>query len=263
MISHKEMQEIMDFALSIAAGSGRIARKYFRSSLVVDSKSEIRFDPVTEADRKIETYLCNKIKTRYPTHGIIGEENGGKKGDKFTWVIDPIDGTRGYISGSPMWGTLIGLMNDSGPVMGLMHQPFLRETFFANLKGAWWKVGTKTRKLKTTNTEEIGKAILYCTHPSMFTNKNESESFKKIESMSRYSRYGGDCYGYCLLAAGFVDLVIEADLKPYDIIPLIPIVESAGGIITNWEGNSSEYGGRVIAAANKDLHKKALSIMNS
>jgi myo-inositol-1(or 4)-monophosphatase len=263
MTSDKKLQEMLEFALSITTRSGVIARKYFRSSLEISSKSTVEFDPVTEADQNIENYLRKKIHEQYPEHGIIGEEQGGNQGSKYTWIIDPIDGTRGFISGSPMWGSLLGLMENNRPVLGLMHQPYVRESFFATTRGAWWKQGTKISRLKTRNVTDIGKAILYTTHPSMFSSKQDIKAFNYVERQCRYSRFGADCYGYCLLAAGFIDLVIEADLKAYDIIPLIPIIKASGGVVTDWEGKSPLKGGRVIAAANKKLHHKALSFLNN
>jgi myo-inositol-1(or 4)-monophosphatase len=253
-------QQMLNFAVRIAVQSGRIARKYFRSTVPVTSKSTQAFDPVTAADRDIENYLRRKIRGHYPEHGIVGEEQGMTLGKNFTWVIDPIDGTRGFISGSPMWGTLIGLLRGKHPMLGLMHQPVVGETFYADRRGAWWKRGTAVRSLSTRGTGKLENAVLYCTHPDMFG--NDLVAYRELESRCQYSRYGGDCYGYCLLAAGFVDLVVEAGLQPYDILPLIPIIESAGGVVTDWQGGKADRGGSVIAAANRKLHKAALSILN-
>jgi len=262
MPTSKELQQLMDFALTIAVESGRIARRYFRSTTVVTNKSYNSFDPVTEADRRIEKFLQKKIHDQFPGHSIVGEELGSTSRDgDYTWIIDPIDGTRGFISGSPMWGTLLGLSQGNKPLLGLMHQPFIRETFFANRSGAWWKRGNTTRHIITRKTAVLADAILYCTHPSMFAKRGDVQAFARVESACQYSRFGGDCYGYCLLAAGFVDLVIEADLKPYDVIPLIPLIESAGGVITDWAGKPPLQGGKVIAAANKKLHREAMDLL--
>jgi histidinol phosphatase-like enzyme (inositol monophosphatase family) len=262
MPTSKELQQLTDFAVTIAVQSGRIARQYFRTSALVTNKSDSDFDPVTEADRRIEKFLRKKIQDHYPRHNIIGEEHGSTgTGGRYTWIIDPIDGTRGFVSGSPMWGTLIGVSEGDTPLLGLMHQPFIRETFFANLNGAWWKRGNLSRKIATRKITKVADAILYCTHPSMFANKTEQQAFKRVESSCQYSRYGGDCYGYCLLAAGFVDLVIEADLKPYDIIPLIPLIESAGGVVTDWAGRPPFDGGKILAAGNRQLHRAAIALL--
>jgi myo-inositol-1(or 4)-monophosphatase len=262
MTGEDELQEILDFGLSLAINSGRIARKYFRSALTVSSKSEISFDPVTEADRKIEQFLSSNIKQTYPQHSIVGEEFGTQQGNRYTWIIDPIDGTRGFITGTPMWGSLIGFMEESQPLMGIMHQPFIRETFYADNKNSWYKSGKTVRKITCRDTEQIDQAILFCTHPAMFSQKSDAEAFSRIESMARFSRFGSDCYGYCLLAAGFVDIVIEAGLQAFDIIPLIPVIESAGGVVSCWDGSSALDGGNIIAAANPKLHEKVLSLLN-
>lgn len=262
MRKDQSQQQLMEFAVKIAIASGNIARKYFRTPVSVDSKSKQQFDPVTVADREIEQFLRNKIRKHYPDHGIIGEEQGVTAGNSSTWVIDPIDGTRGFISGTPMWGTLLGLLNNGKPALGLMHQPFVRETFYADRNAAWLRQGTTVRQLSTRPTRKLGEAILFCTHPSMFDQAADRNAFARIESACRYSRFGSDCYGYCLLAAGFVDLVVEADLKPYDIIPLIPLIESAGGVVTDWQGKTPMNGGRIIAAANRRLHRAALELLN-
>jgi histidinol phosphatase-like enzyme (inositol monophosphatase family) len=255
-------QELMEFAVKIATASGSIARKYFRTAVNVDTKSKLQFDPVTVADREIEQFLRNKIRKHYPDHGIIGEEQGATAGNSSTWIIDPIDGTRGFISGAPMWGTLLGLLDKGKPVLGLMHQPFIRETFYADRQAAWLRQGNSVRQLHTRNTRTLADAILFCTHPSMFDQLADRTAFARLEAECRYSRFGSDCYGYCLLAAGFADLVVEADLKPYDIIPLIPLIESAGGVVTDWQGKTPLNGGRILAAANRRLHRVALELLN-
>ena len=262
MSANKELQEMLDFAISIITRSGVIARKHFRSSLVINTKSETQYDPVTRADREIENFLHKHIQQQYPGHGIIGEEHGGSKGRRYTWIIDPIDGTRGFISGSPMWGSLLGVMENNRPVLGLMHQPILRETFFAGPEATWLKSGKNLKKIETSKKVSLDEAILYCTHPSMFNSKSELKAFQNVEKACLYSRYGADCYGYCLLAAGYIDLVIEADLQAYDIIPLIPVIKGAGGVITDWEGGQALKGGRVVAAANKKLHRQAMQLLN-
>ena len=258
-----DINKLLDFAVSIIIRSGRISRKYFRTGVEISNKSNRTFDPVTVADREVEAFLRKQIEKNYPDHGIYGEEHGHKSGNAYTWFIDPIDGTKGYISGAPMWGSLLGVMKNKRPLIGIMHQPFVGETFFADGSNAWWKHGNKRRILKTSTVKLPEKAILYCTHPAMFENRKDQKQFKRVEAAVKNSRFGGDCYGYCLLAAGYVDVVIEAGLKPYDIVPLIPIIKSAGGVVTDWEGNPAVNGGKVVAAANKRLHGNILSILNS
>lgn len=254
-------QQLLEFAVKIAIASGSIARKYFRTPVKVDTKSKLRFDPVTTADREIEQFLRDKIRKQFPDHGIIGEEQGQTEGGAWTWIIDPIDGTRGFIAGAPMWGTLLGLLKQDRPVLGLMHQPFVRETFYADRTGAWLKQGKTIRPLGTRDTRKLADAIVCCTHPALFKTASDKAAYARLEAECRYSRYGTDCYGYCLLAAGFIDLVVEADLQAYDIIPLIPVIESAGGVVTDWQGNPPLRGGKVIAAANRSLHRTALKLL--
>lgn len=253
--------EMLEFAVAIAEEAGTIALRYFRSPLMVDNKSSNSFDPVTRADQEIELQLRARITAAYPDHAIVGEEHGETAGNHMTWVIDPIDGTRGFITGSPMWGMLVGLMDDGVPVLGLIHQPFLRETFFANEAGAYFKSPARTHSIHTRDTASLGEAMLYCTHPAMFGEPESKSAFERIDRACRFSRFGGDCYGYALLAAGYVDLVVEATLQSYDIIPLIPLIEAAGGAVSDWSGGSAVGGGRILAAANPELHRQALKLL--
>ncbi len=254
--------EMLEFAVSIAEEAGEIALRYFRSPMAVNNKSAELFDPVTRADEEIELQLRARISAAYPDHTIIGEEHGESAGNHMTWVIDPIDGTRGFVTGSPMWGTLIGLMNDGVPVLGLIHQPFLRETYFGSDAGAFFKSPAETGSIHTRDTARLTDAMLYCTHPAMFSEEPDRTAFNRIDRACRFSRFGGDCYGYALLAAGYVDLVVEATLQPYDIIPLIPLVEAAGGVVSDWSGQAAVHGGRIIAAANAELHREALNMLS-
>ena len=160
-----------------------------------------------------------------------------------------------------MWGVLLGVMKGDSCLLGLMHQPYLHETFSGSNKEAFFERGSQRRPINTGVTADLGEAVLYCTHPAMFDNKQDYLRFMAVAEQSRLMRYGGDCYSYCMLACGFVDLVIEAGLAPYDIIPLIPIIEGAGGIVTAWDGGSAIQGGNIIAAANADLHRQAISIL--
>lgn len=255
--------ELLEFAVGIAEEAGAIALQYFRSPLTVDNKSAARFDPVTHADREIELQLRARIAAAYPEHAVIGEEHGNSDGNHMIWVIDPIDGTRGFVTGSPMWGMLIGVMDAGRPLVGLIHQPFLQETFYASDAGAFLKAAHGVRRLYTRATEDLGQAVLYCTHPGMFEQAGDQAAFARVEQASRFSRYGGDCYGYALLAAGYVDLVVEASLQPYDIIPLVPLIEAAGGVVSDWTGNPPLHGGRVVAAATPALHRQTLQRLQS
>lgn len=258
-------RELAEFAVATAEEAGRIALQYFRTDVAVTNKAKKRaFDPVTQADREVEACIRKRIQARYPAHRIVGEEYGAE-GDAGApaWLIDPIDGTRTFISGSPMWGVLLGLMDGTQPVAGLMHQPFVGETFVgARGEGAWLVRGGNWRKLAVRGTESLADATLACTHPSMFRTPPELAAFQRVESACRLSRYGTECYGYCLLAGGFVDIVIEADLEPYDIVPLIPVVEGAGGIVSNWRGEPAIAGGGVVACATPALHAQVLELLD-
>ena len=255
-------QDFMDFALEVIREAGGIAGKYFRTSIVVDEKGDgARFDPVTVADREIEALIRARISTRFPDHSILGEEEGLQEGDStYRWVIDPVDGTRAFISGSPLWGILLGLMEGNKCLLGLMHQPYINETFTGSSTGAFLERGAERHQIHTRATKELREAILYCTHPSMF-DKNDYLRFIGVAERCRMMRYGGDCYSYCMLASGFIDLVIESLGGPYDIIPLIPVIEAAGGIVTDWDGGLANSGGRIIAAATPALHDQALSLL--
>jgi myo-inositol-1(or 4)-monophosphatase len=259
-------RDIAEFAVATAEEAGRIALRYFRTDLAVTNKAKKRvFDPVTQADREVEACIRARIMERYPGHRIVGEEFGAE-GDTAApaWLIDPIDGTRTFISGSPMWGVLLGFMDGAQPVAGLMHQPFVGETFVGvRGDGAWLVRGGQWQKLAVRRTDAVADATVVCTHPAMFRTVPELDTFRRVEAACRLSRYGTECYGYCLLAAGFVDIVIEADLEPYDIVPLIPVVEAAGGVVSNWRGAAAIAGGGVVACATRKLHEQVLKLLQS
>ena len=254
-------QELLDFAVRIAEDAGRIALRYFRAPLDVTSKSESRFDPVTRADRETEARLRQLIAESYPDHGIIGEEHGVTEGGRMKWIIDPIDGTRGFISGSPLWGMLLGLMDGEDPLLGVIHNPFLRETYYGSEAGAFYRTREAERAIHTRDTDSLAEAVLYCTHPAMFGDEEGRQAFARVDDACRFSRFGGDCYGYALLASGFADLVVEDSLQPYDVIPLIPLIRAAGGVISDWDGGPPLGGGRVVAAGSPSLHEQALKLL--
>jgi myo-inositol-1(or 4)-monophosphatase len=256
--------ELADFAVDVMARAGDIALRYFRTDLEVENKAKKRdYDPVTLADREIEDFIRGRLRERFPGHAIIGEEYGNEgAGAALTWLIDPIDGTRGFLCGTPMWGILLGLMEGERCRAGFVRQPFVGETYVGcDGSGFVLEPGGKRVALGTRGTCRVNEAIVCCTHPNMFRTEAERRVFAAVESACRFSRFGTDCYGYCLLARGFVDLIVEADLEAYDIVPLIPIVEAAGGVVTAWNGGPAARGGAVIAAANADLHRAALAVI--
>ncbi|PZU84356.1 MAG: histidinol-phosphatase [Chelatococcus sp.] len=250
------------FVADLATQSGQAILPFFRAHHAAEDKSAGGvFDPVTEADKAGESVMRHLIKRQFPAHGVLGEEFGNENIDaEYVWVLDPIDGTRAFISGIPVWGTLIGLMRSGSPVFGMMHQPFTGERYSGDGRETRYEGPGGPRKLRTRQLADLSAATLMTTTPALFKG-GEAEAFARVESRVRLSRYGCDCYAYCMLASGHVDLVIESGLQPYDIVALIPIVEGAGGIVTSWEGGSAAGGGRVVAAANRTLHEAALALL--
>jgi myo-inositol-1(or 4)-monophosphatase len=258
---------VIDFTAFIgrlATASGETILPLFRTSLSIDNKSSHDFDPVTEADRAAEAVMRRMIKQNFPQHGIIGEEFGSERDDAdYVWVLDPIDGTKSFISGFPIWGTLIALLHKGTPVYGMMHQPYIGERFSGDSGSARYQGPTgNNRKLAVRRCASLQEAALFTTSP-LLMNAADRQAFHCVESRVRLSRYGGDCYSYCMLAAGHLDLVIETELKPYDIAALIPIITGAGGIITTWEGAPAQSGGRIVAAGDARVHEAALKLLTS
>jgi len=258
-----EIARALLFAQQVAPGAGKIALRYFRQPIEVDNKlGESGFDPVTAADRAVEAFLREELGRRFPEFGIIGEEEGVTPGSSdVNWVIDPIDGTKAFISGFPTWGILLGLQQGDRALAGLMYQPATGELFSGSAAGGVLRQHGKTVALQTRTTERLEDAILYCTHESMFVDAASLAAFRRIASRARLQRFGGDCYAYCMLALGQIDLVVEDTLQPYDIVPLIPIIEAAGGVVTDAWGKSPVAGGFVVAAANRQLHEEAMSLL--
>lgn len=260
----RELKEYTAFACHLTDLAGRTILPYFRARLDVDNKAAASggFDPVTLADRAAERAMRDEIQRVYPRHGILGEEHGVTAGTGgLTWIIDPIDGTRAFIIGQLHWGVLIALNDGTRPVVGLMHQPYIGETFVGSRLGAELRRGGRSTPLRVRECPRLEDAIVCATDPAMFTEPGERDAFRAVASRARMRRYGGDCYSYCLVAAGFIDLMIESRLKPYDIQPLVPIIEAAGGIVTTWSGGSPDDGGQIIAAGDRELHKLVLKIL--
>ena len=257
--------ELGRFMDDLAQASGKAIMPFFRAQFALEDKARggSPFDPVTEADRAAEVVLRAMIAKAFPGHGILGEEFGTEREDaECVWVLDPIDGTRAFIAGLPSWGTLIGLTRHGVPVRGLMHQPYLGEIFTGDGRTARLRGPAGERTLRTRRCADLAHALLATTDPRLFAEGEEATRFRTLEGQVRLSRYGADCYAYCMLAAGQVDLVVEAGLKPYDICALIPIIEGAGGRITAWDGGSAAQGGRVVAAGDPRLHEAALKVLN-
>ncbi len=259
-------QAYLHFAHMLADLAGKAILPHFRKPLSIHNKAGKQgFDPVTAADKAAERAIRRAIAVQFPQHGIVGEEFASVAGEgRYKWVVDPIDGTRAFIMGAPLWGTLIGLLDGNEPVLGLMDQPFTGERFWsARGKARARAPDGRVRTLKTRACAALADATLTTTHPDLFTTQGEAAAFGQLKSRARMTRYGGDCYGYCLLAAGFIDVIVEAGLKPYDVVALIPIIESAGGIITTWDGKSAAQGGRIIAAGDARVHKEAIAVLRT
>ena len=239
---------------------------FFRAALTVDDKAGPgrELDPVTQADRAGEAAIVAHLKRACPNDRIIGEEFGAQGGTgPRTWVIDPIDGTRAFIIGAPTWGTLIGVTDGERAIAGLMNQPYTSERFWSDGEASFARFRTNEhRVLKTDQTKSsLAEAYLTTTSPDLFAADFEAERFAALRARVRTARYGLDCYGYCLLAGGMLDLVVEAGLRSYDIVALVPIIEQAGGVVTTWDGGSPLAGGRIVAAGNRKLHAAALEIL--
>lgn len=250
------LDEVTEMVRASSAGSLQWYRRLDR----IDNKSTAGFDPVTEADRAVESQLRAMLGDRFPGHAILGEEFGLSGRGRYRWVIDPIDGTRAFITGQPMWGTLLGLQDRGVPVAGWMHLPVLDETYIGH-RHCRFRADGATTTINVSATEELAEAIVLCTHPSMFASGPEAERFASLAAAVKMVRYSGDCVNYGLLAMGLADLVVENGLAEYDIVPLIPIVESAGGVVTDLAGRPPVDGGYVVAAATPALHAAALACL--
>jgi myo-inositol-1(or 4)-monophosphatase len=261
-MQQKEIESYLKFGQEILEDAGALALRYFRTEVTIENKLTKGFDPVTQADREVETLIRDRISGAFPQHGIIGEEFGSiNEGSALGWIIDPIDGTRAYMTGMTGWGILLGLLQDNEPEIGFMCQPYLGEIWLGSQQGSLLVRQDQTMEIKTSSTVQLSDSVLYCTHPEMFSSSKLLANFEALARKTKLMRYGGDCYAYCLLAMGIVDIVVEDSLQPYDILPLIPIIQNAGGIVTNLEGSSPLEGGTVITAANKNLHQQALHFM--
>ncbi len=237
---------------------------YFRqTNLETDNKLAGGYDPVTVADRAAEQAMRAVLAQRRPDDGILGEEFGQVEGSSGrTWVLDPIDGTRGFVSGTPTWGVLIALSTQDGPIMGVVDQPYIGERFVGGSGIAQLTGPLGTTPLKTRGTQVLEQATLFTTFPEVGTSEDRA-GFQAVAELVQLTRYGMDCYAYALLSAGQADLVIEAGLNAYDIQAPIAVIEAAGGIVTDWQGGSAHNGGRALAAANAEIHAAALEILRS
>lgn len=257
------------FIEKLADTAGQILLPFFRTAIGAEDKSSGgMFDPVTEADRAAEVAMRGLIRETFAHHGIIGEEFGSDRADaEYVWVLDPIDGTKSFIAGIPTWGTLIGLLHRGRPIYGVMAQPFTRERFIGDGEIATWHgpgrdQAPTQRRLRVRSCATLADATLMTTSPLLYSEEGLA-AFRRVEGEVRLSRYGCDCYAFVMLAAGFVDCVMEFGVRTYDIAPLMPIIEGAGGIVTTWAGGDATSGGNVIAAGDPRIHEAVLKLLAS
>ena len=255
----------MQTASAAAEASGGIILPHFRESGGLEAENKATdgdFDPVTIADREAEEAIRAVLADRRPDDAILGEEFGFKDGTTgLTWVLDPIDGTRAFIAGAPTWGTLIAVCEGTRPILGLIDQPYTGERFIGGFGAARLLRNGHERTLRVRDCDDLGAATLLTTFPEIGT-EAERRAFEAVRDRVKLTRYGLDCYGYALLASGSVDLVIEAGLQSYDIAGPIAVIEGAGGIVTNWQGEPADEGGQVIAAGTAEVHAAALALLN-
>ena len=263
VVSDAQRVEYLEVALELAAQAGQATLPFFRGDMGIENKlSDGRFDPVTRADRAAETVIRRGIEKMFPEHGVLGEEFGFSEGNGLTWVIDPIDGTRAFMTGMLHWGVLLALFDGERPILGVMHQPFTNEFFAGDCRNAHYHCGDVSRPLQVRRCDRLEDAVLTTTSPRLFE-LEDREAFARLEDKAKLTRYGGDCYIYAMVAMGQVDLATDCNLNTYDIQALMPIVQGAGGVVTTADGGDASMGGFVIAAGSAQLHAQALEVVNS
>jgi histidinol phosphatase-like enzyme (inositol monophosphatase family) len=260
-VSAADKAAFLTFAAQTVKAAGAVTLPYFRADITVQNKlSDGRFDPVTEADKAAETVIRDALARTYPSHGVFGEEFGHISGNGLTWVIDPIDGTRAFMSGMLHWGVLLALFDGETPILGAMYQPYTDELFVGDGEQAFFTRGAEHRRLRTSSCEDVSQAVLATTGIDWFADRERAQ-FDRLRAQAQLCRVGGDCYIYGIVAMGYVHLGTDASLNPYDIQALIPIVQGAGGVVTTYEGGNASMGGAVLASANPTLHAKALDLL--
>jgi inositol-phosphate phosphatase/L-galactose 1-phosphate phosphatase/histidinol-phosphatase len=254
-----ELDDLAAFACRLADAAGEAVRPYFRQVIAIDDKADLT--PVTAADRAAEQAMRALIEERFPGHGIVGEEFGRvREQAEFVWVLDPIDGTKSFISGVPLFGTLIALTRGQRPILGVIDQPISRER--------WVGVAGRPTTLngavvRCRSCPQLAAATLFATTPDMFR-EADAAAFGRVSRAVKLTRFGADCYAYGLLAAGFIDLVLEASLKPYDFCAMVPVVEGAGGVATDWRGADLDLtsDGHILVAGDRRSHRAALALLD-
>jgi myo-inositol-1(or 4)-monophosphatase len=259
----EELQSLTDFALQLSKAAAREILPHFRKNASVDIKESAHWDPVTEGDRAGERAIRHLIEKHHPTHGIIGEEYGSKTGSSgLTWILDPVDGTRAFVIGLPTWATLIGLYADGKPLLGVMCQPFVGDTFYGHAGGAWLDHRGDTQAIRTQPGSSLKDALIGTTAPHLYKDASAGP-FQKLTQAVKTTRFGLDCYSFALMAAGHMDIAMDPTLQIYDIAALIPIMQGAGATVGSWTNNDPAQGGNVLCAASQELYNEALAVMQS
>tara|TARA_B100000989_G_scaffold26271_1_gene16977 strand:- start:250 stop:1026 length:777 start_codon:yes stop_codon:yes gene_type:complete len=246
------IREFLNFGNLLADNSRKISLKYFKKKLNVSSKSKKQFNPVTIADTSVQSYINSSINKKYPDHSIIGEESNLIQDSVYEWCIDPIDGTKSFITGFPTWGTLISLSVNKKVVLGIADFPAMNERYVGYDKISYKLINNRKKILKVKS-NNLSKSVLSSTSTYAFENNNDKKIFEKIIKKVKNVHFGGDCYQYCLLADGYIDIILESGLNCYDIRALIPIVRNSGGSIKTWNGQSPNDGGKIIATSSRKL----------
>ena len=254
---------LIAFADTLADAAREAILPYFRAKHSVTNKlDDGRFDPVTDADQAAERAMLAQIEREFPDHGVLGEEYGERAGKSgYQWILDPIDGTRAFISGLPTWGVLIGLYYEGRPLIGVMDQPFTQERYRGWMDGANATTRAGTHPIRARSCGSLSNATLSTTSPDLFED-DEARAWSNVRREAKLVRYGLDCYAYAMIAAGHVDGVLESNLKPFDIAALIPIITGAGGGVCAWDGGDASQGGRVLAFGDTRVRDEALKLLS-
>ena len=262
-MAQPDWMELTHFAIALAKASASEILPFFRRNTAIDVKQAIAWDPVTEGDRAGERIIRQMIEDRYPDHGINGEEYGIKESSSpFRWVLDPVDGTRSFVCGMPTWATLIGLSYEDRPVIGLMNQPVVGDMFYGSPDGAWHDYQGQMEPIRTRSGVPLSGAMIGTTAPELYRSPADQAAFQRLRGKARLTRYGGDAYVFCMVAAGHLDIAMDCGLQAYDISPLLPIVTGAGGAAAEWTGKDPARGGNVITAGSQALLEEAMAEMS-
>ena len=266
IFTEREKQSLFENAIDIVCEAGKITNRYFKQNLIIENKAKNSFNPVTVADRSAEKKIREIIGKLYPNDAIVGEEYGKKEGSTdFTWIIDPIDGTKAFISGIPTWGILLSLLRHKEPILGIIYQPFTNELFWGGFGQSFKKINLKSnnpQSISVRKCENITSAVVATSSPIIPSQLFQSR-LNEIMRLSKLDRYGLDCYAYAMLADGRIDAVIEFGLQEYDVRAPEAIVLSAGGIISNLDGSYPLKGGDVIASGDPRLHEQIIKVFNN